>query len=65
MIIQCYLSIQFFSLELIFDLLVYKLPYSVITPCALAQQRGRVIVLSVGRFVSLFVCLFVCTKSGL
>ena len=28
-----------------------------ITPCALAQQRGRVIVLSVSRFVCLFVCL--------
>ena len=34
-----------------------------ITPCALAQQRGRVIILSVGRFVSLFVCLFVCLSA--
>ena len=34
----------------------------VVTPCALAQQRGRVIVLSVGRFVSLFVCLSAPTQ---
>ena len=34
----------------------------IITPCALAQQRGRVIVLSVGRFVSLFVCLSAPTQ---
>ena len=30
---------------------------NVVTPCALAQQRGRVIVLSVSRFVCLSVCL--------
>ena len=34
----------------------------VITPCALAQQRGRVIVLSVSRFVCLFVCLSAPTQ---
>ena len=35
---------------------------TIITPCALAQQRGRVIVLSVSRFVCLFVCLSAPTQ---
>ena len=39
----------------------YYMAYHLVTPCARAQQRGRVIVLSVGRSVY----LFVCTKSGL
>ena len=34
----------------------------IVTPCALAQQRGRVIVLSVSRFVCLFVCLSAPTQ---
>ena len=34
----------------------------VITPCALAQQRGRVIILSVSRFVCLSVCLSAPTQ---